>query len=71
MIFSHLSGYTVDRLVNRRVHVVRFYTGLNRDMPVTTQDDVRPMAIFFEIQDSVHFENCRIVECNAASLRRK
>jgi hypothetical protein len=54
MIFPHLSGYPVDGLVNGRVHVVRFCTGLNGDMPATTQDDVRSMTIFFEIQDGVY-----------------
>jgi hypothetical protein len=62
MIFPHLSGHAIDYPVNGRIHVVRFCTGFDGDMLVTTQDDVRPMAIFFEIQDSVHFEDRWIIE---------
>jgi len=48
MIFPHLAGYTVDCFVDGRVHVVRFRTGLNGDMPVTAQNGVHPVTMFFE-----------------------
>ena len=62
MIFPHLASYPVECLVDGRIHVLCFCTGFDGDMPVTTQDDVHSVTIFFETQHGVYREYRRIIE---------
>jgi hypothetical protein len=62
MAFSHLAGYTIDCPVNGRVHVVRFHTRLNGDMPATTYNEVGSVPVLFETDKPVNVYHCWIVE---------
>jgi hypothetical protein len=53
MIFPHLASRTINGSVNGRIHVVGFSTSLDGNMPITTQDDVHSVTVFFEAQNSV------------------
>ena len=56
--------------IDRRVHVVGLFTGLDRDVIRANQDDLRGVPVFLHLENDVRLDDLRIIEMQAFDFPR-
>ena len=62
LIFAHLARDLVHDGVDRGVEIVSFLLGFDRDVIGANQDDLGPVAVFFDPENDVGFDDLGIIE---------
>jgi hypothetical protein len=69
-VFPHLPLNLVRDGIDRGVHVVGFFTRLDRDVIRADKNDLRGVPVFFHFQDDVRLDDLRVIEVEALDLAR-
>jgi hypothetical protein len=69
-IFPHLSPDLVGHGIDRGIHVVCFFAGLDRDVIRADENDFGGVPVFFHFEDDVRLDDLRVIEMQALDFTR-
>jgi hypothetical protein len=71
VIFPHLASNTVERLIDRRIHILAFETSFDGDLIAAAQNHLNNVSVFLNVQRRVNLDNPWILDVEAGNLRRR
>ena len=66
LILAHLAGNLVHYLINGGIHIITLRAGFERDVIAAMQNHLGNVAVFFDVQNYLDFDDFRIVKVKAS-----